>query len=154
MTLGMGSYTNTDLPHNVAVGNYSSIAKDCVFHLWSQHLCEKDRRVVFTTKWEQPQVSIPITIGSDVWIGEAVRVLEGVTIGDGAIVGAGAVIAKDVPAFAVVVGNPQVIKRYRFKPKQIKKLLQIKWWEWDEETVLSRRKAMKDIKVFLATYGV
>ena len=39
-----------------------------------------------------------------------VRVLNGVIIGDGAIIGAGAIISKDVPPYAIVVGNPQIIK--------------------------------------------
>lgn len=39
-------------------------------------------------------------------IGTAAVILPGVTIGEGAVVGAGAVVTKDVPAAAVVVGNP------------------------------------------------
>ena len=48
----------------------------------------------------------PITIGDAVWIGAAVTVLPGVTVGDGAVVGAGSVVTRDVPARAVVAGNP------------------------------------------------
>jgi maltose O-acetyltransferase len=48
----------------------------------------------------------PIAIGDDVWIGGAAIVLPGVTIGDRAVVGAGSVVTRDVPADAVVVGNP------------------------------------------------
>jgi acetyltransferase-like isoleucine patch superfamily enzyme len=53
----------------------------------------------------------PISIGSDVWIGTRATVLPGVTIGDGAVVGAMAVVANDVPAGAVVVGNPARVVR-------------------------------------------
>ncbi len=51
----------------------------------------------------------PIRIGDDVWIGFGATVLKGVHIGDGAIIGAQAVVTHDVPAMAIVVGNPQRI---------------------------------------------
>lgn len=47
-----------------------------------------------------------IFIGKNVWIGDRAIILGGVTIGDGAIIAAGAVVTKNVPAGAVVVGNP------------------------------------------------
>ncbi len=48
----------------------------------------------------------PIHIGDDVFIGMNVLVLKGVAIGAGAVVGAGSVVARDVPAGAIVAGNP------------------------------------------------
>jgi maltose O-acetyltransferase len=48
----------------------------------------------------------PITIGDDAWLGGGVIVLPGITIGERAIVGAGSVVTHDVPAGAVVGGNP------------------------------------------------
>jgi maltose O-acetyltransferase len=55
----------------------------------------------------------PVTIGDDVWIGTRVIILPGVTVGSHAILGAGAVVAKDVPEWAIVVGNPARIIRFR-----------------------------------------
>jgi carbonic anhydrase/acetyltransferase-like protein (isoleucine patch superfamily) len=55
--------------------------------------------------------SRPIRIGRGVFIGARAIVLKGVTIGDRAIIGAGAVVSKDVPAKAIAVGNPAVIKQ-------------------------------------------
>lgn len=52
------------------------------------------------------EVAKPVTIGEDVWIGGGAIILAGATIGDRAIVGAGSVVTRDVPADAVVVGNP------------------------------------------------
>ena len=53
-----------------------------------------------------------IEIGDDVWLCEGVVVLKGVRIGDGAVVAARAVVTHDVPAGAVVAGNPaRVIPR-------------------------------------------
>jgi acetyltransferase-like isoleucine patch superfamily enzyme len=54
----------------------------------------------------------PVRIGRNVWIGFDACILPGVTIGEGAIVGARSVVGADVPAFAVVAGNPaRVIRR-------------------------------------------
>jgi maltose O-acetyltransferase len=53
-----------------------------------------------------PEYAKPITIGADCWIGGGAIICPGVTIGDRAIVGAGAVVTKDVPADAIVGGNP------------------------------------------------
>jgi acetyltransferase-like isoleucine patch superfamily enzyme len=53
-----------------------------------------------------------INIGDDAWIGFNAIIFKGVTIGKGAIVGAGSLILKDVPDYAIVVGNPQRIIGY------------------------------------------
>lgn len=45
-------------------------------------------------------------------IGANATILPGVVIGKGAMVGAGAVVTKDVPEFAVVMGNPAIVIRY------------------------------------------
>ncbi len=54
-------------------------------------------------KWES---AAPITIADNAWLGGGALVLPGVTVGEDAVVGAGAVVTRDVPAGAVVVGNP------------------------------------------------
>ena len=54
----------------------------------------------------------------------------GVTIGDGAIVAARSVVAKDVPPYAVVAGNPAVIKKWRVDPEVITPLLRSRWWRF------------------------
>lgn len=55
----------------------------------------------------------PVTIEDDAWIGARVILLAGVTIGRGSVVGAGAVVSKEVPPFAIVVGNPARVIRHR-----------------------------------------
>ena len=58
----------------------------------------------------------PITIRDNVWIAAKAIILPGVTIGEGAVVGAGAVVAKDIPPWSVVVGNPaRVVKKRELK---------------------------------------
>lgn len=61
----------------------------------------------------QPDILLPTIIGNDVWIGANVTVLGGVTIGDGAVIGAGAVVIKNIPPYAVAVGNPAKVVKYR-----------------------------------------
>ena len=77
----------------------------------------------------------PIKIGNDVWIGDGVFIKNGVTIGDGAIIGARAVVTKDVPPYAVVVGVPAKVIKYRFPPEVIEELLALKWWELPDKTI-------------------
>ncbi len=67
-------------------------------------------------------------IGHDVFIGANVTVLDGVKIGDGAVVGAGAVVSKDIPPYAIAVGVPAKVVKYRFSEEQIARLLERKWW--------------------------
>lgn len=45
-------------------------------------------------------------------IGSGAKILSNVTVGEGAIVGAGSVVTKDVPAGAIVAGNPARVLRY------------------------------------------
>lgn len=93
-----------------------------------------------------------INIGNDVFIGANVTVLEGVSIGDGAIIGAGAVVSKDIPPYAIAVGCPIQIKKYRFNDEYIKRLLDIKWWNFDDEKLKDVEKMFFDIDSFLSKY--
>ena len=72
-------------------------------------------------------------IGHDVFIGANVTVLDGVTIGDGAVIGAGAVVTKDIPPYAVAVGVPAKVVKYRFSQEKVTALMQLKWWDWSLE---------------------
>jgi virginiamycin A acetyltransferase len=74
-------------------------------------------------------------IGNDVWIGREAVIMPGVAVGDGAIIGTRAVVAKPVPPYAVVVGNPGRVAKLRFDPATVEALLAIRWWDWDPEKI-------------------
>lgn len=76
-----------------------------------------------------------VVIGHEVWLGANSVVLSGVTIGHGAIIGAGSVVSRDVPPYAVVVGNPAAVKRFRFDEATIAQMLDTNWWTWTEAQV-------------------
>jgi virginiamycin A acetyltransferase len=81
----------------------------------------------------------PLEIGNDVWIGaNAVIMPEVSSIGDGAVIGAGAVVHRDVPPYAVVLGNPARVVKYRFSEDVIARLLEEKWWEKDLHEIAGR----------------
>jgi carbonic anhydrase/acetyltransferase-like protein (isoleucine patch superfamily) len=72
-----------------------------------------------------------VRIGNDVWIGAKATILSGVAVGDGAVIGARSVVARDVPPYGIVVGNPARFIRKRFTDDIIRQLLEIRWWDWD-----------------------
>jgi len=72
-----------------------------------------------------------VQIGHDVWIGHGAIVLPGRNIGTGAVVAAGAVVTKDVPAYAIVGGNPARLIRPRFSEAIADRLARLCWWDWD-----------------------
>jgi len=76
-----------------------------------------------------------VTIGHDVWIGHGAIVLPGRNIGNGAVIAAGAIVTKDVPAYAIVAGNPARIIRPRFPEAIAERLAALHWWDWDHETL-------------------
>ena len=69
-------------------------------------------------------------VGHDVWIGQNAAIMPGVHIGAGAIVAAASVVTRNVPAYAVVGGNPARIIRMRYPDETILALLDLCWWDW------------------------
>ena len=76
-----------------------------------------------------------IVIGNDVWIGYEALILQGVHIGDGAIIGSRALVSKDVLPYTIVGGVPAKEIRKRFPDEVIARLMELQWWNWDEEKV-------------------
>jgi len=76
-----------------------------------------------------------VAIGNDVWIGSGATILSGVTIGNGAVIGAKAVVAKDIPDYAIAIGNRARIAGYRFDKNVIRRLNELAWWDWPVEKI-------------------
>ena len=108
--------------------------RDSVKAKFSQHSREPVRRV---------------TIGHDVWVARSAIVLPGVAVGDGAVVGAGSLVTKAVPPYAIVVGNPARIIRYRFPEAIVNRLASVRWWDLDEQALGQLGPLVKDVEAFL-----
>lgn len=130
---------------SLIIGKYTSIADEVTILLGGNHRMDWVTTYPFpalNNEWPDaaniighPQSKGDVVIGNDVWIGNGATILSGVVIGDGAVVGAKAVVTKDVPPYAVVVGNPGKVVKYRFDDEIIEKLLKIKWWNWSDRKV-------------------
>jgi len=70
-------------------------------------------------------------IGNDVWIGANVVIAQGVKIGNGAVVGANSFVNKDIPPYAIAVGSPAKVIRYRFSDDLQKLISESKWWDME-----------------------
>lgn len=82
-------------------------------------------------------------VGNDVWIGARATILPGLRIGDGAVIGTGAMVAKDVPPYAIVAGNPARIVRRRFSDDLVDRLLAVAWWDWDVDKITRNVEALR-----------
>jgi len=82
-------------------------------------------------KFLDPTTNGNIIIGNDVWIGANVTIMSGVNIGDGAIIATNSHVVKNIEPYSIVGGNPATYIKKRFDEETIKKLLQIKWWDWN-----------------------
>ena len=83
------------------------------------------------------------------FIGANVTVLDGVHIADGAVIGAGAVVVDDIPPYAIAVGVPAKVVKYRFDDATINALLEKQWWNRPEEDLQFVEKYFWDVESFL-----
>lgn len=153
--------------HNVQLGNYSYFAKNAQvanttigkFCSIGPNFCcgmgvHPTNGISTHPKFYRGEIveHIPVSIGNDVFIGANVTVLDGVTVGDGAVIGAGSVVSKDIPPYAIAVGNPIEIKRYRLNEKQIAAMQRIQWWNWEPKKLCVVREMFNDIDGFIEKY--
>jgi chloramphenicol O-acetyltransferase type B len=124
------------------MGAYCSVARGAKVLLGGEHHSDWVTTFPFNVLWDSarhisdhPSSKGDVVIGNDVWICTEALITSGVTIHDGAVVGARAVVTKDVPPYAIVAGNPARIVRFRFPEHVVNRLLEIRWWDWDERRI-------------------
>lgn len=104
----------------------------------------------FFTKSRQFTHIFPKTIiGADVWIGQGAMLKAGIKIGTGAVIGAGSVVTKDIPPYSIAVGNPCRPIKLRFPEDICLRLLDSKWWEFDEARLEKLAPLFSDPEAFL-----
>ncbi len=151
--LGFQTYIGHDCDiENTVIGNYTCIShnvavvqgKHPIREMVSMHpaFFSKDYRFSYVKidkfdsyHYIDKEKKIACIIGNDVWIGFGAIIMAGIKIGDGAVIGAGAVVTKDVEPYSVVAGCPAQVIKYRFEKDVIKRLLEFKWWEKDENWI-------------------
>ena len=125
-------------------GNFCSIAENFVCYLGGNHRTDWITTYPFGHINQNVfKCNIPghnstrghVEIGNDVWICSNVTIMSGVKVGDGAVIAANSHVVKDVEAYSITGGNPAKLIKYRFTQEQIKKLLDIKWWNWSIEKI-------------------
>lgn len=129
----------------LVVGNFCSIADNVQVFLGGNHRMDWVTTFPFGhinqnvfNKFDgkgHPSTKGDVIIGNDVWIGGNVIILSGVTIGDGAVIANSSIVVKNVEPYSLVGGNPSKLIKYRFTQEQIDKLLEIKWWNWDDDKI-------------------
>ncbi len=90
------------------------------------------------------------SIGNDVWIGEGAFTQQVLRIGLEAVVGMGSVVPSDVQDYAIVGGVPARIIRRRIDWETVRRLLETRWWEFDDENLRRLARHFKDPQRFLS----
>jgi len=127
------------------IGNFCSVASNLKVYLGGNHRIDWvttypfghiNQRIfnVFDGKGH-PSTKGDVVIGNDVWIADNVTIMSGITIGDGAVIAANSHVVKDVQPYSLVGGNPARHIKYRFSQDQITKLLEIQWWNWEDDKI-------------------
>lgn len=118
---------NARFSHLVSLGDFSGIGNRAFLQgtvIIGKNVMMAEDVKIFTVNHETSRIDIPmceqgtqkerpVIIGDDVWIGSNVLILPGSKIGNGVILGAGCVVRGNIPDYAVVVGNPGEIVKFR-----------------------------------------
>ncbi len=160
--IGDFSYINASSSvNNSQVGKFCSIASNVAVNLGEHPLhfvsCHpafysKGKEVYSFSDNEYFQEIKSVKIGNDVWIGYGSLVKGGVNIGDGAVIAANSVVTKDIEPYTIVGGVPAKVIKKRFDAETINRLLEIKWWDFDESELRKNFLLFQDMPKFLSQY--
>lgn len=135
MYTGDGAFEPDALPPGTQVGRYCSMAAGFRAFNANHPMSFRSMHAFFYNPYlgfvqKDMLTRTRLTIGNDVWIGHNAIITSSVkSVGDGAVIGAGALVHQDVPPYAVVVGNPARVVRYRFTETTIEQLIREQWWQ-------------------------
>lgn len=162
--ISLGDYSYISGPRSYVeeaiIGKFCSIARQVVMGVSGHNYEWVTTSPIITSKEygfvkndvNEPQKTMPI-IGNDVWIGINAIIMRGVVIGDGAVIAAGSVVTSDVKPYSIVGGMPARHIRYRFTEEQIKKLLEIRWWDWEESKIKENSNLFYNIDAFILKHS-
>lgn len=115
---------------NASIGRYCSIANNVTIGPGEHDLRQVSTSSLFYAS-QAELVKKQCKVCPDVWIGVDTIIRQGVEIGIGAALGANSFVNEDVPPFAVAVGSPARVIKYRFTKPERDLILESRWWEHD-----------------------
>lgn len=138
--------------NTVSIGNFCSIARNVTiqeynhdYKRFSTYFMEQN--FLQNGSYKNEVVSKgAITIEHDVWIGVNCAILSGAHISTGSIIGAGSTVSGYIPPYAIAVGSPAKVIKYRFEESVIEALLNTKWWEWEDDKLKDNLDVLNNIK--------
>jgi virginiamycin A acetyltransferase len=146
--IGAGSYIGdrASIFNCSGIGNYCSISHQVMIGLENHSLENLSTSPLLYT---EKQHNEPARIEHDVLISANAMIMSGVTLGTGCVVGAGSFVNQDIPPYAIVVGSPAKIIRYRFNESIVKQLLESRWWLLNMSTLNRIKSKASDIEAWL-----
>ena len=105
--------------YDAEIGNYLSLGGSVQIGAMEHPVLDLSTNTFLCNDYPKSKKTI---IGNDVWIAGQSIVKQGVHIGDGAVIGANSFVNKDIPPFAVAVGSPAKVLKYRF-PEDVQEAL-------------------------------
>lgn len=132
------------LVHEVKIGSFCSIARNVSIQEYNHNFDRVTSYFVRSNVFGESVIEDvfskgSILVGNDVWIGTQSIILSNATISDGVVIGANSVVNSFIPPYAIAVGSPARVVRFRFPQEIINELLNIQWWNWDDEKIRNNR---------------